>query len=78
FVSQKDQVDVMRCSGLIMARKDIHAASLAEQINCLKPLTTRSTFFKTCADYRSDSLEDLNLENGKQITCNRQVSTQEV
>lgn len=63
--------------GLEMARKDIHAESLAEHINCLKPLTTRSTFFKACADYRSDSLEDLSRETGKQITCNGKVSTQE-
>ncbi len=60
--------------GLEMARKDVHAEALADHVNCLKPLTTRSSFFKACAEFRSETLEDLNLENGKHFTANGKLA----
>jgi hypothetical protein len=60
--------------GMEMARKDIHAEALAEYVSCLKPMTTRSAFFQGCANFRSESLEALNLEDGKQFTANGKLA----
>ena len=60
--------------GLEIARKDIHAEALADHVKCLKTLTIQSSFVKACAEFRSESLEDLNLENGKHFTANGKLA----
>ena len=78
LVFPKARVGGMLYSGFITVWKwlvkDIHAEALAEYVSCLKPMTTRSAFFQGCANFRSESLEALNLEDGKQFTANGKLA----
>jgi hypothetical protein len=57
-----------------MSRKDVHAEALCEHVNLLKPLTTRSAFFRACAEFKRDELEDLDLAHGRQVTANGKLA----
>jgi len=61
-----------------MSRKDVHAEALCEHVNLLKPLTTRSAFFRACAEFKRDELEDLDLAHGRQVTANGKLALKSV
>lgn len=57
-----------------MTRKDVHAEALCDHVNFMRPLTTRSAFFRACADFKDAELEALDLEHGRQVTANGKLA----
>ena len=57
-----------------MTRKDVHAEALLDHVTFMRPLTTRSAFFRACADFKDAELEALDLEHGRQVTANGKLA----
>ena len=43
---------------------------------CCEPRTTRSAFFRPCAEFNRDELEDLDLAHGRPVTANGKLALQ--
>ena len=57
-----------------LTRKDVHAEALLDHVTFMRPLTTRSAFFRACADFKDAELEALDLEHGRQVTANGKLA----